>query len=108
MQLETPLAPILQKTSTIMLYINMPFVIYGATGAVMCHVSAHKSNMAFISLVAHPTYQCICPCFISTQDGTTPLLMAASKGHLDIADILIAAGAKVDLAKDVSFKVLYM
>ena len=32
--------------------------------------------------------------------------MAASEGHLDIADILIAAGAKVDLAKDVSFKVL--
>ena len=48
----------------------------------------------------------ICLCFISTQDGTTPLLMAANKGHLDIADILIAAGAKVDLAKDVSFKVL--
>jgi len=36
------------------------------------------------------------------QNGTTPLFMAAQNGHLNVVEILIAAGAKVDLAKDVS------
>ena len=41
-------------------------------------------------------------CFIFTQGGATPLFIASQKGHLNVAEILIAAGAKVDLAKDVS------
>ena len=41
-------------------------------------------------------------CFIFTQDGTTPLFMASQEGHWDVAEILIAAGAKVDLARAVS------
>lgn len=32
----------------------------------------------------------------------TPLLQAADKGHLQVAKAVIAAGAKVDLAKAVS------
>jgi len=40
--------------------------------------------------------------FIFTQDGTTPLLKAAEKGHVQVVKILIAAGATVDLAKNVS------
>jgi len=40
--------------------------------------------------------------FIFTQDGTTPLLKAAEKGHVQVVKILIAAGATVDLAMNVS------
>ena len=32
--------------------------------------------------------------------------MASKKGNLDVAKILIAAGAKVDLAKDVSLDIV--
>ena len=39
--------------------------------------------------------------FHFTQDGTTPLFMASQKGNLDVVEILLAAGAKVDLAKDI-------
>ena len=45
-------------------------------------------------------------CFIFTQGGATPLFMASQEGHLDVAEILIAAGAKVDLAKDVSLDIV--
>ena len=41
-------------------------------------------------------------CFIFTQGGATPLFMASQEGNLDVVEILIAAGAKVDLAKAVS------
>ena len=40
--------------------------------------------------------------FIFTQNGTTPLFKAAENGHLQVAKILIAAGATVDLAMNVS------
>ena len=40
--------------------------------------------------------------FFFTQGGTTPLLKAAEKGHLQVAKNLIAAGATVDLATNVS------
>ena len=39
-------------------------------------------------------------CF--TQNGATPLFVAAQNGHLHVVEILIAAHAKVDLARDVS------
>ena len=58
------------------------------------------------------TSQCdiLCPsissymyiCIPFTQNGGTPLFMASQKGNLDVVEILLAAGAKVDLAKDVS------
>ena len=37
-----------------------------------------------------------------SQGGASPLFMAAQNGHLDVVEKLIAKGAKVDLAKDVS------
>ena len=56
--------------------------------------------MLLWSLASHPTYTYLC--FVSTQNGVTPLFKAAQNGHPRVVEILIAAGAKVDLAKDVS------
>jgi len=40
--------------------------------------------------------------FIFTQNGTTPLFMAAQENNIRVVQMLIEAGAKVDLAKKVS------
>ena len=37
------------------------------------------------------------------QDGDTPLCIACYKGYYDIADLLVKAGANVDIANNVSF-----
>jgi ankyrin repeat protein len=48
----------------------------------------------------------IIPCFrptarLSSQDGTTALHAASSKGYLEVVDRLIAAGAEVDSVTEV-------
>ena len=63
-----------------------------------CFVHVQVSVIFYV-LASHPT--CIYV-FHFTQDGVTPLFMASQEGHLHVVEILIAAGAKVDLAKDVS------
>ena len=40
--------------------------------------------------------------FIATQDKTTPLFMACQKNNIEVVKLLLAAGAQVDLARDVS------
>ena len=37
------------------------------------------------------------------QDGNTPLYIACYKGYHYIADLLVKAGANVDIANNVSF-----
>lgn len=53
-------------------------------------------------MAQHQTPRTYYFCFIFTQNGTTPLFVASEKDLLDIAHILIGAGAKVDIARDVS------
>ena len=72
-----------------------------------CFVHVQVSVIFYV-LASHPTYIYIyiyiiyMYVFHFTQDGATPLLMASQKGNLDVVEILLAAGAKVDLAGDVS------
>ena len=44
---------------------------------------------------------------ISLQNGATPLHLAAEKGHLDVARLLMDKNANVDQAMDVSACVTY-
>ena len=40
--------------------------------------------------------------FIATQDKVTPLYVACEKNNIEVVKVLLAAGAQVDLARDVS------
>jgi len=42
--------------------------------------------------------------FISTQDKATPLYIASCNNHTGVVQLLLAAGAHVDLAEEVSTK----
>jgi len=42
--------------------------------------------------------------FISTQDKVTPLYVASQNNHTGVVQLLLAAGAHVDLAMEVSTK----
>ena len=42
--------------------------------------------------------------FTSTQDKTTPLYVASQNNHTGVVQLLLAAGAHVDLAVEVSTK----
>ena len=48
---------------------------------------------------ALPTHTTLAP--PATQNGTTPLFIAAQNGHLEVARLLLASGAKVDAAQQV-------
>ena len=42
-------------------------------------------------------------CLTSSQTGATPLFIASQNGNLELAEILLKAGAGVDLARNVSY-----
>jgi len=47
----------------------------------------------------------VCVHFPCGQDGFFPLYVASQKGYIGIVDVLIKAGAKVDLQTKVGFAV---